>query len=81
MLLDLVIGDFEPHTRDIADAPGLQLQLLLALEQEQLKSEAALGVGSSMSFSIRRTLWTNNFAEKRKLTIHERLDGKRTKKE
>jgi hypothetical protein len=59
MLLDLIIGEFEPHTRDIADAPSLQLQLLLALEREQLKAEAALGTGSSMSFSIRRTLSTN----------------------
>jgi hypothetical protein len=58
MMVDLAIGDLQEHTRSIADAPSIQLEILEALEQEQLKIEAAAGIGpSSISCSCYQKLY------------------------
>ncbi|KAF2121709.1 hypothetical protein BDV96DRAFT_641091 [Lophiotrema nucula] len=65
MLVDLVSGEFEHHQREISDGPVMMLEILETLAREQEKAEVAAGVTP----------------KKRRLTITERLDGKRLKKE
>ncbi|KAF1950118.1 hypothetical protein CC80DRAFT_554581 [Byssothecium circinans] len=65
MLLDLAIDEFKPHTRTIEDGPQIQLEILEALAKVQQEAEMAAGIGLN----------------KRRLTVQERLDGKRLKRE
>jgi hypothetical protein len=42
MVVDLAMGDFKPHERSIDKARAIQLEIVTALEQEQLKAETSL---------------------------------------
>ncbi|KAF9739438.1 hypothetical protein PMIN01_02072 [Paraphaeosphaeria minitans] len=63
MLLDLVTNNFEPHTKIIEDGPGLQLEILQLLEKANQEAVEAADRASG----------------KRRLSMQERLDGKRKK--
>lgn len=58
MLLGLVTGNFQPHTKSIEEGPALQLEILCALEKVQKESMDAVNTGSGECDIIFTTLST-----------------------
>lgn len=48
ILIDLVTGNFEPHTKTIDDGPSLQLEILQLLEKAQQEAIEAADMASGL---------------------------------
>lgn len=94
MLLDLIADEFEPHQRRIEDGLVFQLEVLEALEKAQkevetVKSAAQVSAASaavtaatpSKMRSILVSSLTNIPLDKKRVSMADRLKGKKVKVE